>query len=135
MAPAIQGRLNDVSAPEFVSNREKSSALLDLVKGWLDEAKATDLVAIDLRDKSVISDYMVIASGNNERHVGAIADQLQKHLKAEGLGRARVEGQDSCDWVLIDIGDIVVHVFRPEVREFYNLERMWSGDRPHDATH
>jgi ribosome-associated protein len=75
----------------------------------------------------------VIASGRSDRHVGAVAEQVQRRLKEEGLGRARVEGQPQCDWVLIDIGDIIVHVFRPEVREFYNLEKMWSAERPGDA--
>ncbi|MGI9403363.1 MAG: ribosome silencing factor, partial [Hyphomicrobium sp.] len=80
--------------------------------------------------KSSIGDFMVIASGRSDRHVGAIAEQLQRKLKEEGRGRVRMEGQDACDWVLLDTGDIIVHVFRPEVREFYNLEKMWSADRP-----
>jgi ribosome-associated protein len=112
-----------------------SAELLDQLVVWLDEAKATNVVTIDLRDKSVIGDYMIVASGGNERHVGAIADQIQRKLKELGVGRARIEGQESCDWVLIDTGDIIIHVFRPEVREFYNLERMWASERPVDATH
>jgi ribosome-associated protein len=101
----------------------------------LDEAKATDVVVIDLKGKTAIGDFMVIASGRNDRHVSAIAEQIQRHLKENGFGRARIEGTEACDWVLIDLGDIIVHVFRPEVREFYNLERMWSGERPADPTH
>jgi ribosome-associated protein len=77
-----------------------------------------------------IGDQMVIASGRSQRHVGAVADHLMRKLKDEGFGRARVEGLPQCDWVLIDAGDVIVHVFRPEVREFYNLEKMWSADRP-----
>ena len=92
-------------------------------------------MSIDLEGKSSIGDYMVIASGRSDRHVGAIADQLQKKLKERGLERVRVEGQRTCDWVLIDTGDIIVHVFRPEVREFYNLEKMWQADRPGDTSH
>ena len=78
---------------------------------------------------------MVIASGRSDRHVGAIADQLQKKLKERGARRVRVEGLKTCDWVLIDTGDIIVHVFRPEVREFYNLEKMWQAERPGDTSH
>ncbi len=100
---------------------------------WLDEAKAEEVVTIDLKGKSSIGDFMIVASGRSDRHVGAIGEQLQRKLKEHGYGRARIEGLDACDWVLIDTGDIIVHVFRPEVREFYNLERMWMADRPHDA--
>jgi ribosome-associated protein len=78
---------------------------------------------------------MVIATGRADRHVGAIADQIQRKLKEMGRGRVRSEGQANCDWVLIDAGDIIVHVFRPEVREFYNLEKMWTAERPSDAPH
>ena len=87
-------------------------------------------MSIDLEGKSSIADTMVIASGRSQRHVGAIADQLHKKLKDAGYMRLRVEGMPACDWVLIDAGDVIVHVFRPEVRAFYNLEKMWSADRP-----
>ena len=92
-------------------------------------------MTIDIKKKSSIGDYMVIASGRSDRHVGAIADQIQRKLKDAGLGRVRIEGQPQCDWVLIDTGDIIVHVFRPEVREFYNLEKMWrrGAERFDDA--
>ena len=73
---------------------------------------------------------MVVASGRSQRHVGAMADQLIRKLKEKGFGRARVEGLPHADWVLIDAGDVIVHIFRPEVRDFYNLEKMWSADRP-----
>jgi ribosome-associated protein len=75
---------------------------------------------------------MVVASGRSQRHVGAMADQLVRKLKDEGFGRVRVEGLPHADWVLIDAGDVIVHIFRPEVREFYNLEKMWSADRPRE---
>ena len=87
-------------------------------------------MTIDLAGKSSIGDFMVIATGRSDRHVGAIAEQIQRKLKDKGLGRVRIEGLEACDWVLLDTGDIIVHVFRPEVREFYNLEKMWSADRP-----
>ncbi len=111
-----------------------SEALLKQIVHWLDEAKAEEIVTIDLAGKTSFGDYMVIASGRTDRHVGALADTLQDKLKDAGAGRARVEGMQACDWVLIDTGDIIVHLFRPEVREFYNLEKMWSGERPADTT-
>ena len=96
---------------------------------WLDDAKGEEVVTIDLAGKSSIGDFMVIASGRSDRHVGAIAEQLQRKLKEKGFGRVRIEGLEACDWVLLDTGDIIVHIFRPEVREFYNLEKMWSAER------
>jgi ribosome-associated protein len=117
-----------------VLQRHEPEALLANITTWLDGAKAEKIVAIDLKGKSSIGDYMVIASGRSDRHVGAIADQVQRKLKEAGLVRVRVEGQPQCDWVLIDTGDIIVHVFRPEVRDFYNLEKMWLADRNADVT-
>jgi ribosome-associated protein len=114
----------------FASFRADPTPLLNAVLDTLDAAKAEDVVVIDLRGKTSIGDHMVLASGRSQRHVGAVADHLIKKLKDEGHGRARVEGLPHCDWVLIDAGDVIVHVFRPEVREFYNLEKMWSADRP-----
>ncbi|MBM3545234.1 MAG: ribosome silencing factor [Alphaproteobacteria bacterium] len=114
----------------FASFRADPNRLLKVVLDTLDAAKAEDIVAIDLTGKTSLGDHMVLASGRSQRHVGAVADHLVKKLKDEGHGRARVEGMPHCDWVLIDAGDVIVHVFRPEVREFYNLEKMWSADRP-----
>ena len=99
--------------PTEVVSPHHSDALLTQVQAWLDDAKAENVVAIDIRGKSSIGDYMLIASGRSDRHVGAIAEQLQRKLREEGYGRARIEGQPQCDWVLIDVGDIIVHVFRP----------------------
>jgi ribosome-associated protein len=110
--------------------RQKPAALLKDIVHWLDEAKAEEVVTIDLAGKSSIGDFMVIATGGSDRHVGAIAEQIQRKLKEKGLGRVRIEGLEACDWVLLDTGDIIVHVVRPEVREFYNLEKMWSAQRP-----
>ncbi len=100
--------------------------------GVLDDAKAEDTTAINLVGKTSIADHMVIASGRSDRHVGAIAEQIISRLKDEGYGNAKVEGMPLCEWVLIDAGDIIVHIFKPEVRNFYNLEKMWSGDRPEE---
>ncbi len=114
----------------FASFRADPNRLLKIVLDTLDGSKAEDVVAIDLKGKTSIGDHMVLASGRSQRHVGAVADHLIKKLKDEGYGRARIEGLPQCDWVLIDAGDVIVHVFRPEVRGFYNLEKMWSADRP-----
>lgn len=114
--------------------KAQSAKLLAEVMSVLDEAKAENIVSIDLNGKSTIGDYMVIASGRSDRHVGAIGDQLQRKLKEFGIGRVRAEGMETCDWVLIDVGDIIIHIFRPEVREFYKLEKMWTGERPLDET-
>ena len=89
--------------------------------------KAEDTTSIDLRGKTTIADTMVVTSGRSNRHVGAVADRVLEDLRKAGLRNLRVEGMPHCDWVLIDAGDVIVHVFRPEVREFYNLEKMWSG--------
>ncbi|MTJ03090.1 MAG: ribosome silencing factor [Sediminimonas qiaohouensis] len=103
-----------------------SEELLDRIIASLQDDKAEEIVQIDLRGKTAIGDYMVICSGRSSRQVAAIAEKLAKRLKQD-LGRvARVEGKDAGDWVLIDTGDVVVHTFRPEVREFYQLEKMWA---------
>lgn len=112
-----------------------SDALVAKVSTWLDDAKAEAIVTIDIREKSSIGDYMVVATGRTDRHVSAIAEQLREKLKEEGYSRVRVEGQPQCDWVLVDAGDVIVHILRPEVREFYNLEKMWLADRPSDVAH
>jgi ribosome-associated protein len=98
----------------------------------LSDGKAEDIVSIDLVGKTTIADTMVVASGRSARHVGALADQVIEKLKDDGVKGMRVEGMPLCDWVLIDAGDVVVHIFRPEVRQFYNLEKMWSAERPND---
>lgn len=105
-------------------------SLLDLVLRSLDDDQAQEVVSIPLEGKSSVADYMVIASGRSTRQVAAMAQKLAERIKHGGFGRARIEGLPAADWVLIDAGDIVVHVFRPEVRTFYNLERMWAfGDQ------
>jgi ribosome-associated protein len=116
--------------PEPVSKlRPDAKETLSIVLERLEEMKAEDIVTIDLTGKTSIADTMVVASGRSNRHVGAVADDVVEQLGKAGLKDARVEGMPHCDWVLIDAGDVIVHVFRPEVRDFYNLEKMWAGGR------
>ena len=102
-----------------------------LVLKSLDDDQAQDIVSIPLEGKTAIADHMVIASGRSTRQVAAMAQKLAERIKHGGFGHVRIEGLPAADWVLVDAGDIVVHLFRPEVRSFYNLERMWAfGDAP-----
>jgi ribosome-associated protein len=101
---------------------------LNVVLTSLDEAKAEDPVSIDLTGKTTIGDHMVVASGRSDRHVSAIANRLIEDLKEAGGRDIRVEGLRTADWVLVDAGDVIVHIFRPEVRAFYNIEKMWRAD-------
>jgi ribosome-associated protein len=117
-------------AAEPVSKvRPDAEEILRLVLARLDDMKAEDTVTIDLTGKSSIADCMVVTSGRSNRHVGAVADHVLKDLTKAGVPGVRVEGMPHCDWVLIDAGDVIVHVFRPEVRAFYNLEKMWAYQR------
>ena len=110
--------------------RLDAEEILALVLARLDDDQAEDVVSIELRGKTTIADYMVVASGRNQRHVGAIAEHLVEALKAHGVKGVRVEGFPACDWVLIDASDVIVHIFQPEVRGFYNIEKMWSAAVP-----
>ena len=112
---------------------ESDDPILALVLKSLDDDQAQELVTIDLGGKSSIADYMVIASGRSTRQVAAMAQKLGERLKKEGFGTSRIEGLPAADWVLVDAGGVVVHLFRPEVRTFYNLERMWGFDGPSGA--
>lgn len=117
-------------SPDIVSKaRPDADETLRIVLARLDEMKAEDTTIIDLRNESAIADYMVVTSGRSNRHVGSVADRVLDDLREAGVTGVRVEGMGICDWVLIDAGDVVVHVFRPEVRAFYNLEKMWSRAR------
>jgi ribosome-associated protein len=117
--------------PEPVSPvRPDAEETLRVILARLDDMKAEDTTTIDLTGKTTIGDYMVVTSGRSNRHVGAVADHVVEDLHAAGLHGIRVEGQPHCDWVLIDAGDVIVHIFRPEVRTFYNLEKMWAGASP-----
>jgi ribosome-associated protein len=109
-----------------------AAAGVELALRILEEMQAEDITVIDLVGKTSLADAMIIASGRVNRHVGAIADSLIEAFKAAGYPTPKVEGQPACDWVLIDTGDLIIHIFRPEVRQFYNLEKMWGADRPHE---
>lgn len=105
--------------------------LLDHVRAALEELKARESVEIDVRGKTSVCDYMVVASGTSSRHVKSIADEVVKHAKRLGVQPLGVEGEREAEWVLVDLGDVVVHVMLPRVREFYALERLWTvGDQP-----
>ena len=103
---------------------------VELIASSLDDDKAEDIVIIDLDGKSTIADYMIVASGRSARQVGAMADHLAVRLKQAGIRSIRVEGRTNGDWVLLDVGDVIVHLFRPEVRTFYNIEKMWDASGP-----
>lgn len=110
-----------------MSRYDRSRSAIETVLASLDDSKAENIVSIDIQGKSSLADHMVVASGRSHRHVAAVAEHLIKALKEAGLGNAKVEGLASADWVLIDGGDVIVHVFRPEVRDFYQLEKMWAA--------
>ena len=113
------------------SEPEEVDALLRLVLASLDDDQAVDVISIPLAGKSSIADYMVIASGRSTRQVASMAQKLSEKIKAEYGRPSRIEGLPTADWVLLDAGDVIVHLFRPEVRGFYNIEKIWSVDAPH----
>ena len=121
-------------SPAGISRIDDVSRAIKTVLASLEDSKAENIVSIDIQGKSSLCDYMVVASGRSHRHVGAVADHLLKAIKDAGLGQARVEGLAGADWVLIDSGDVIVHVFRPEVRDFYNLEKMWQAPEIEEET-
>ncbi|MCW5686476.1 MAG: ribosome silencing factor [Pseudolabrys sp.] len=114
-----------VATPEAADLRAAQETLRIVLKS-LDDMKAEDSVTIDLAGKTSIGDYMVVSSGRSQRHVASIADEITRNLKKAGRHGVHSEGKQIADWVLIDAGDVIVHVFRPEVRAFYNIEKMWS---------
>ncbi len=122
----------DASEPEKVKSRRNSTNssedLLALVEQLIAKEKGEDITVISLQGKSTIADYMVIASGRSNRQVASIADKLCEEIKKEGYGVPRIEGKSEADWVLIDGSDVIIHLFRPEVREFYQLEKLWSEE-------
>ncbi|MCJ2045732.1 ribosome silencing factor [Methylobacterium sp. J-078] len=136
MTMAIAGTqtLNDAAHTGVPSSEETTNRKIDdlrsLALECLEDMKAEETIEIDLMGRTSLADTMIITSGRSQRHVGAIADRVLQEMKTKGLGTARVEGLPACDWVLIDAGDVIVHIFRPEVRGFYNLEKMWGADRP-----
>ena len=119
------------AAPEPTATPE--TKMIDVVLQSLEDAKAEETVAIDIAGKSSLADHMVVTSGRSNRHVSAVADQVVKALRENGFHKPRVEGLPHADWVLVDGGDVIVHIFRPEVREFYNIEKMWQAEFAADA--
>lgn len=123
-----------VSTPSPSKSSAKSQkaakALSDFLQHVLDENSAQDVIEIDIRGKSSVADYMLVASGRSNRHVSALSDYVLRALKEEGYKDIGVEGQEGCDWVLVDVGDVILHIFRPEVRVFYNIEKIWSVPLP-----
>lgn len=115
-------------------SQDAAAKALKLVLESLEDSKAENVTSIDIAGKSALGDYMVVVSGRSNRHVTAIAEHLIDDLKAEGFGNPRIEGLETGDWVLIDAGDIIVHVFRPEIREFYSLEKMWAAPDMDEGT-
>jgi len=122
--------MNSAPHTKLAGFEGKSASLVDFITGSLDDSKAEEIVTIDLEGKTAIADAMIIASGRSRRHVGAIADKLVKQLKEKGHKSLKIEGQNVGEWVLLDAGDVIVHIFQPEIRDFYNLEKMWSAERP-----
>lgn len=121
----------DARDPQGQSLQAEPGSLHALVLEQLDEDQAQDVISVPLEGKSSIADHMVIASGRSTRQVASIAQKLAEEIKRAGHGPVRLEGLPAADWVLVDAGDVVIHLFRPEVRSFYNLERMWAfGDAP-----
>lgn len=104
-----------------------ADAAARVVLASLEDDKAEDILALDIRGKSSFADMLIIASGRSARHVGALADHVMRKLKESGVKEVNIEGLPHCDWVLVDAGDVVVHLFRPEVRSFYNIEKIWAG--------
>jgi ribosome-associated protein len=124
---ALRKKADVLPSPAGLSVTDASSRALETVLASLEDSKAENIVSIDIQGKSSLGDYMVVASGRSHRHVAAVSEQLLKALKDAGFGNARVEGLSGADWVLVDTGDVIVHVFRPEIREFYNIEKMWQA--------
>jgi ribosome-associated protein len=129
MATLPENTVTQSEAPRAAPERP----MIDVILDCLDDAKAEEIVAVDITGKSSLADHMVVASGRSQRHVGAVADQMVTALRDAGYGKPRIEGLPHCDWVLVDAGDVIVHIFRPEVREFYNIEKMWQADFAADA--
>lgn len=120
-----------VATPDGSSSGQLAAkALSELVLNILDENSAQDTLTINISEKSSVADYMIVSSGRSNRHVGALADYVLRGLKDAGMKSLGVEGLEASDWVLIDAGDVILHLFRPEVRQFYNLEKIWSVPLP-----
>ncbi len=121
---------NTVSANPPATDDVPAKVLADQILSVLEENSAQDTIQIDIRGKSSVADFMIVTSGRSNRHVGALSDYVQKFLREFGHQRLGVEGKEANDWVLIDVGDVILHIFRPEVRAFYNIEKIWSVPLP-----
>lgn len=130
MDPVTDNSIETTLPKDDLNAKPAADDLLAQIRTILDDHMAEDIVAIDLAGKSTIADYMLIASGRSSRQVIAMAEFVAAHLKEVGVGSVRPEGIGQGDWVLIDAGDVIVHLFRPEVREFYGLEKMWEASLP-----
>jgi ribosome-associated protein len=119
--------------PTASGSARTADVLLRIILEGLEDAKAEDIVSIDLSGRTTLADRMIIASGRSSVHVGAIADRVVKACRDAGYPSPKAEGMPLCDWVLLDAQNAIVHIFRPDVRRFYNLEKMWSADRPGEA--
>lgn len=124
--PAAKKSAVVAKAPAKKAAAEKFSPLCKLLVKAIDTNKGEDIVSLVLKDKCSFADYMIVASGRSSRHVSALAHYVVDELKKQGLSPLSVEGKETGDWVLIDAGDIVIHLFRPEIRQFYNIEKMWA---------
>ncbi len=125
---AIEKKAHHAPSPVGMNETAFVSQTFDAALASLENSKAESIIPIDIRGRSSIGDYMIVASGRSHRHVSAVADHLLQALNQMGCKNVRVEGLEGGDWVLIDTGDIVVHIFRPEIRDFYNLEKIWIND-------
>jgi ribosome-associated protein len=117
-------------SPAAPDNSPTAESLSQIIVEGLEDAKAEDIVSIELAGRTTLADLMIIASGRSSVHVGAIADRVVRACRDAGFPSPKIEGMPLCDWVLLDARDAIVHIFRPDVRQFYNLEKMWSADRP-----
>lgn len=125
-----KGAASRLEAVRPQDSERPASDALKTVLASLEDAKAEDITVIDITGKSALCDQLIVASGRSHRHVGAIADRVMSDYKDAGFGSLKAQGLPHCDWVLIDAGDFVVHIFRPEVRSFYNIEKLWTADLP-----
>jgi ribosome-associated protein len=120
--------------PAAADNSLTVDSLSQTIVEGLEDAKAQDIVSIELTGRTTLADRMIIASGRSSVHVGAIADRVVRACREAGFPSPKIEGMPLCDWVLLDARDAIVHIFRPDVRQFYNLEKMWSADRPGETS-
>lgn len=115
-----------MDSKEQKQTEQQDQQLIALIEGALEDMKAKDMVTIDVRGRSTVTDYMMVASGTSKRHVASVAQEVLDKLKAQGIQPIGVEGQDVGEWVLVDVGSVIVHVMMPDARDFYDIERLWS---------